>query len=160
MPQLELSTYLTQIFWVLTVFITLWLVMDRIIVPQTKEMIEARKRKYDDLILKADEINKKALASLKSYDERLSAAKLKAIEQINKNEQELKDLIAKKEHEIDEKMRQKIAESERKLAIEKEEVFNKIVDISEITAYSIIKKLELNTITLDDIRSISIKEEN
>lgn len=160
MPQLELSTYLTQVFWVLTIFITLWIVMDRIIVPQIAEMIEARKRKYDDLILKADEINKKALASLESYNERLAAAKSKAINQINKNEQELKELIAEKEREIDACLHQKIIESEERLTAEKEEVLNKIMDISEISAYSIIKQLELNTITLDDIKSASIREGN
>ena len=137
MPQLELSTYLTQVFWVLTIFITLWIVMDRIIVPQIAEMIEARKRKYDDLILKADEINKKALASLESYNERLAAAKSKAINQINKNEQELKELIAEKEREIDACLHQKIIESEERLTAEKEEVLNKIMDIAEISAYSI-----------------------
>ena len=160
MPQLELSTYLTQVFWVLTIFITLWIVMDRIIVPQIAEMIEARKRKYDDLILKADEINKKALASLESYNERLAAAKSKAINQINKNEQELKELIAEKEREIDACLHQKIIESEERLTAEKEEVLNKIMDIAEISAYSIIKQLELNTITLDDIKSASIREGN
>ena len=130
MPQLELSTYLTQVFWVLTIFITLWIVMDKIIVPQISEMIEARKRKYDDLILKADEMNKKALASLESYDERLAAAKSKAIDQINKNEQELKALIAEKEREIDERLNQKIIESEEILAKEKEDVLNRVLDIS------------------------------
>lgn len=132
--------------------------MDKIVIPQIAEMIDARKRKYEDLILKADEINKKALASLNSYNERLSAAKSKAIEQINKNEQELKELISTKEQEIDEKLQQKIVESEEKLAKEKEEILGKIIDISKATAYSVAKQLDLNSITLDDIENTSIKK--
>ena len=62
MPQLEISTYLTQIFWVLLTFICFWLVMDRFIIPGIAETIDARKRKYDDYLLKAERVNKKALA--------------------------------------------------------------------------------------------------
>ena len=106
------------------------------------------------------EMNKKALASLESYDERLAAAKSKAIDQINKNEQELKALIAEKEREIDERLNQKIIESEEILAKEKEDVLNRVLDISEMTAYSIINQLELNTITFDDIKNASVREVN
>ena len=60
MPQLEMSTYGTQIFWVLLTFICFWLVMDRFIIPRIADMVEARKRKYDDYILKAEQITKKA----------------------------------------------------------------------------------------------------
>ena len=42
MPQLEISTYLTQIFWVLLTFICFWLVMDRFIIPGIAETIDAR----------------------------------------------------------------------------------------------------------------------
>ena len=83
MPQLEISTYLTQIFWVITTFIIFWMVMDHVIIPKISDTIEARKRKYDDYIIKAEEINKKALATLERYESTLAAAKSKASEQIN-----------------------------------------------------------------------------
>ena len=54
MPQLEISTYLTQIFWVITTFIIFWMVMDHVIIPKISDTIEARKRKYDDYIIKAN----------------------------------------------------------------------------------------------------------
>ena len=67
MPQLDFSTYLTQFFWVIVTFICFWFIMDKFIVPKLRDTIEERKRKYEDLILKADKINKKALESLKKY---------------------------------------------------------------------------------------------
>lgn len=71
MPQLEISTYLTQIFWVLLTFICFWLVMDRFIIPGIAETIDARKRKYDDYLLKAERVNKKALAHFGAMKKRL-----------------------------------------------------------------------------------------
>ena len=112
MPQLDISTYLTQIFWVLVTFITFWMIMDHIIIPKISETIEARKRKYDDYIMKAEEINKKALATLERYEETLTAAKLQATEQIKANEEDLQKMIEKREEEI--KKREVLIENLRK----------------------------------------------
>ena len=107
MPQLEISTYLTQIFWVLLTFICFWLVMDRFIIPGIAETIDARKRKYDDYLLKAERVNKKALASLRRYEETLAAAKAEAASQIKKNEDELKNMIAEREEDINRQLKEK-----------------------------------------------------
>ena len=58
MPQLEISTYLTQIFWVITTFIIFWMVMDHVIIPKISDTIEARKRKYDDYLYHKSRGNK------------------------------------------------------------------------------------------------------
>ena len=47
MPQFDISTYFTQIFWLLTTFVCFWFALDKIIIPRIAENIEARKRKYN-----------------------------------------------------------------------------------------------------------------
>ena len=143
MPQLEISTYLTQIFWVLLTFICFWLVMDRFIIPGIAETIDARKRKYDDYLLKAERVNKKALASLRRYEETLAAAK----------EDELKNMIAEREEDINRQLKEKIAESEAQLLKDKEAAMSKIEEISQAAAYAVIQKLGLETVTAEDIRN-------
>ena len=150
MPQLEISTYLTQIFWVLLTFICFWLVMDRFIIPGIAETIDARKRKYDDYLLKAERVNKKALASLRRYEETLAAAKAA---QIKKNEDELKNMIAEREEDINRQLKEKIAESEAQLLKDKEAAMSKIEEISQAAAYAVIQKLGLETVTAEDIRN-------
>ncbi len=153
MPQLEISTYLTQIFWVLLTFICFWLVMDRFIIPGIAETIDARKRKYDDYLLKAERVNKKALASLRRYEETLAAAKAEAASQIKKNEDELKNMIAEREEDINRQLKEKIAESEAQLLKDKEAAMSKIEEISQAAAYAVIQKLGLETVTAEDIRN-------
>lgn len=155
MPQLEISTYLTQIFWVLVTFISFWIIMDRIIIPRIAEQIEARKRKYDDFIIKAEEINKKAIASLNQYEKALAAAKAQAAEQISLNEAELKQFIAEKEASLNETLKEKIAENETMLEKEKNETLKKIESLSQNLAYSILEKLEISSISLDDVKHAS-----
>ena len=145
MPQLEISTYLTQIFWVLLTFICFWLVMDRFIIPGIAETIDARKRKYDDYLLKAERVNKKALASLRRYEETLAAAKAEAASQIKKNEDELKNMIAEREEDINRQLKEKIVESEAQLLKDKEAAMSKIEEISQAAAYAVIQKLGLES---------------
>jgi len=151
MPQLEISTYITQIFWLLTTFMSLWFVMDKVVIPRIAEKIEARKRKYDDFIRKAEEINQEALNTLKQYESKLAMAKSKASEQIAQNERIIKEIIAAKEDEINQQLKQKMAESEKLLSAERAEIMERIEAMSKETAYMISNKLDLTFITKADI---------
>ncbi len=154
MPQLEVSTYITQIFWLITTFLCFWLAMDKIIIPRISETIEARKRKYDEFILKAEEVNKKALNALQRYEETLAAAKANASEQISKNEAELKEFMRQEEEKITEQLKLKIAEKEDMLLHEKAETMDKIEEISRMTALTILQQLDIKSITLKDLESV------
>ncbi len=158
MPQFDISTYMTQIFWVIVVFFSFWFVMDKIITPKISETIEERKRKYNDLILKAEKVNKKAFDALNKYEEKITAAKEKAFEEINKNEIELKVFIHKKEEEIEKKLEKKIKDSHAKLEKERIEILNHVEDISEKLAFDIVKKIDIKNITIDDIKENSVKK--
>lgn len=157
MPQLDGSIYITQIFWLLVSFISFWLVMDRLVVPKIAEKIEERKRKYDDYIRKAEEINQKAMDTLKQYEEKLTVAKSKASEQIAQNERELKEMIAQKEDEINRQIKQKLAESEMLLNEEKNEALKKIENMSKDMAWEILKKFELTSLKRTDLDEIALE---
>lgn len=160
MPQLEISTYISQIFWLITTFLCFWLIMDRVIIPRISETIEARKRKYNEFILKAEEINKKALSVLNKYEETLAAAKANAALQISQNEAELKIFVEKEEADINKRLKQKVAENEEKLFHEKEETLKKIEELSQTAAYAVLQQLNIKSVTPDDIKKSSLEREN
>lgn len=160
MPQLEVSTYISQIFWLITTFLCFWLIMDRVIIPRISETIEARKRKYNEFILKAEEINKKALSALNKYEETLAAAKANAALQISQNEAELKIFVEKEEADINKRLKQKVAENEEKLFHEKEETLKKIEELSQTAAYAVLQQLNIKSVTPDDIKKSSLERES
>ncbi len=160
MPQLEVSTYISQIFWLITTFLSFWLIMDKIIIPRISETIEARKRKYNDFILKAEEINKKALSTLNKYEETLAAAKADAARQISENEAELKAFIAGQEAEMTKRLKQKVAEDEEKLFHEKEETLKKIEELSQTAAITVLRQLGIKNVTPSNIQKSSSTKEN
>lgn len=131
--------------------------MDKLIIPKIAEMIEARKRKYNDFIQKAEDINKKAQISLQQYEETLAAARAEANKQIAENEKELKEIISQKEDEIKKELEQKMAEYEDKLADEKAKILKKVDDMSVSIAFIAAKQLNLPSITREDIDKIAGK---
>lgn len=157
MPQLDSSVYITQIFWLLITFISFWFIMDRILLPKIGEKIEERKRKYNDNIQKAEEINKKALDTLKNCEEKLAVAMKDATTQINKNEEELETFIREKEDEINLKLKQRIAESEKDLSSEMTKVITKVDEMANNLALVIAERLELNSLKEDIIDSMNVK---
>ena len=143
MPQLDPSTYLSQIFWLLVSFFSLWLVMSWFIVPKIEDVLKQRRQKIDDFVKKAEKINKQALSSLDKYHKALDKAKNSAEAAIAKNRQELDDTIAEKKAEIEEALAKKIADSEHMLAKQKQETLEAIEHISQTLADSIVAKLDV-----------------
>lgn len=143
MPQLDPSTYVSQIFWLLVSFFSLWLVMSWFIVPKIEDVLKQRRQKIDDFVKKAEKINKQALSSLDKYHKALDKAKNSAEAAIAKNRQELDDTIAEKKAEIEEALAKKIADSEHMLAKQKQETLEAIEHISQTLADSIVVKLDV-----------------
>ena len=160
MPQLDGSIYITQIFWLIVSFLSFWLIMDKILIPKISEKIEARKRKQDDFILKAEEINQKALDALSQYENKLAVAKNEAIREIAENEKELQNIIEEKQNQINQQLKQKVAESEQILKTEITEIVQNIDDMSKNIALVMTQQLNLTSITKEDIEQIAAQEGN
>lgn len=152
MPQLEISTYTTQIFWLFVSFISFWFIMAKCIIPKIAQTVEARKRKYEDFIKKAEKINKKALTSIQHYEETIAAAKKKASERIEQTKKTLKEFIADKEDKLSQQLKQKITQNEEILHQERAETSEKLEELSQIAAVEILKKLEITSITASEVK--------
>ena len=158
MPQLDISTYFTQFFWVIVTFLSFWFVMDRFIVTKIAENIDNRKLKYDDLIIKAKKVNQKAKASLKKYEEAITAAQKNAMEKIKQNEEELKITISIKQQEVEKRIDQTIKEKQEYLEKELNNTLSNLDSLAELTALKVLQRLDIKDITIDDIKELSKKE--
>lgn len=152
MPQLETSTFLSQIFWLLITFFSLWFMMSWFIIPRIEEIIEQRRQKIDGYIQKAEKINKQALQSLEKYEKSLQKAKQEADERIAQNKAELSRSIAEKHAEIEDILNRKIADNEYILAKERMETLAAINEVSLSLASEIISKLDIEPIDKEKLQ--------
>ena len=99
MPQLDLSTYASQAFWMILSFSVLWILLSVFVTPKITDILEQRKRKMDDYIRKAEKLNQQAKLSLEKYEKALNDAKIKANENILANQKESAAFLAE-EHRL------------------------------------------------------------
>ena len=151
MPQLDLSTFASQAFWMVLSFCLLWILLSIFVTPKIADVLEQRKRKIDDYIRKAEKLNQQAKASLAKYEQALNEAKQKAAASIAENQKESASFLVAVEKLLNERLNKQIADSEFKLATEKKETMLQIESLSQNLAFEIVQKLGFTNISKKDI---------
>ena len=160
MPQLDLSTFASQAFWMVLCFSLLWIMVSVFITPKITDVLEQRKRKIDDYIRKAEKLNQQAKTSLEKYEQALNEAKIKASADIAANQKESAAFLAAEEKMLNERLNKQIADSEFKLATEKKETQQQIESLSQNLAFEIVQKLGFTQISKEDIADAAAQKGN
>lgn len=158
MPQLDVSSYISQMFWLLLSFCVLWFLLATFIVPKLADVVEQRKRKIDEYVQKAEALNTQAQKSLEKYNETILLAEQQAEEDRNKGKEELKAYLQKTEADMAENLNKKIADNEFMLATEKNNTLQQIEVIAQDLAYQIVQKLGFSNIHKKDIAALTPKD--
>ncbi len=78
MPQFDLSTAPSQIFWLLVIFALMFLVLWRLVLPRVGGVMEHRQSKIDDDLARAERMKSEAEQVLADYEKALADARAKA----------------------------------------------------------------------------------
>jgi F-type H+-transporting ATPase subunit b len=78
MPQLDFSTFPSQIFWLAVIFVLLYLLMARVALPRVAAMIDARKARIDGDLERAAQMKAEAEAVMAAYERSLADARAQA----------------------------------------------------------------------------------
>lgn len=78
MPQLDLTTFPSQIFWLAVIFAILYVLMARVGLPRVGAMIDARKKRVADDLDRAARMKAEAEAVMAAYERSLADARAQA----------------------------------------------------------------------------------
>ena len=103
LPQLDVQTYASQIFWLIISFIVLYFLVAKVAMPRISEVLEERQERIEDDLDKAETLKKEAYVVRVEYEkalmlarERAHDATQQAKEEINRNGLEAEALANKK----------------------------------------------------------------
>ena len=116
MPQLDVTTFSSQIFWLLVTFTALFLIMWRISVPKISDALEARQKRIDDNLLRAEELKKDAEAALDAYERALAQAHSEAQKIILEANTKLSEESQISETKLNEALAKRVEETEHNIA--------------------------------------------
>ena len=135
MPQLDVTTFSSQIFWLVVTFVALFLIMWRVSVPKISDALEARQKRIDDNLARAQELKKEAEAALDAYDTSLAGARSEAQNTLLQANVKLAEEAQAREAELGETLTKRIAESEANIATAMNTAIANIHDVAiEVSA--------------------------
>ena len=79
MPQLDPSSFGSQLFWLAICFVTLYVVMAVVVLPRITQTLAARADQMEGDLAQAEALRDKAEAALAAYEEALAQARTRAL---------------------------------------------------------------------------------
>ncbi len=151
MPQLDFTTYASQIFWLFVSFSVLYFIMAKFALPRVGDILHSRFSKISSDIAKAEQLKQEAESAKADFTSSLTLAKEKARDLIDNVRKEAAKLAAVRYEELDRKIaiqEQDAQKNREKLQKEtKEKMYNLSVELcQDIILKLIAKKIDRNII--------------
>ncbi len=141
MPQLNISTFFPQIFWLIISFSLLYFLLNKFCLPQLTKIFEDRDAKMDALLSKAQEARDEA-AKLKVEYEAIIANAVKSKDDMINNA--IKDIVKMTEEKIAEHNRildASLIVSEEKMQVFQEQTYLQVEKIAHEATQDILSNL-------------------
>ena len=155
MPQLDFSTFLPQIFWLLISLSFLYIVLSRYALPRVSDVIEERKDIIAQDIDSAKEYSEESEKAIEELNLKLSEAKTSSQNLINKSIQDIKEDSEIKKSSLIKKINNEISEAEGEIKEKKETALAEISSISESLAIEMLESLSVGEIDKGKIAALS-----
>ena len=119
LPQLDLATYSSQVFWLVISFVVLYFLVAKLAMPRIAEVLEERQERIEDDLDKAETLKKEAYQVRIEYEKALSAAREKAQDATRHAQEEIAKRSAEAESAAQVKVTVMLEEAEKRIAASK-----------------------------------------
>ena len=119
LPQLDLATYSSQVFWLIISFVVLYFLVAKLAMPRIAEVLEERQERIEDDLDKAETLKKEAYQVRIEYEKALSAAREKAQDATRHAQEEIAKRSAEAESAAQVKVTVMLEEAEKRIAASK-----------------------------------------
>lgn len=153
MPQLDFSTYSSQVFWLIITFAVLFILMWKVAIPRVGEVIEAREQKIRADLERAEQLRAEIATTESAVEEALSKARSEAQDVVRKAMDKIAADHAKKQAKLDEELSQKIVEAENRINDARKEALDSVRDIATEVTVASVKKLTGKAATAKEVSS-------
>ena len=161
MPQLDPEYWPSQIFWLIIIFFTIYILISKIFIPKIKGSIDMREDKIRKDLEEAKTFKEQAELKLKEYNSLMEAAKLDVKKIISKSRQKLNNDMQIKREEIQKKIDGEISNAEKEIKKLKNDSSGKVSLISQDIVSNLVKDIfgeDLNKSSIEATVSQTIKE--
>ncbi len=150
MPQLDLSVFPTQLFWLALTFIPLYLILWKVALPRVTDVRESRRGRIEADLEKAESLKSEAEAALADYERAIAEATAKAQESIREAGRKMSEEAERQRDALAAKLGEQLAEAEKRIADEKARAIGDIGTIAGELAQASASRLIGSDVALDE----------
>ena len=140
LPQLDLNTYPSLMFWSIFSLIIGFILMKYLVTPNIKSILNSRETNIQNDLVKAKTSNQEAEKIKQSIIKNQEDIRSRSQKIISNSLLESKQTIEKKDKEISAKLELKVSEAENKILHTQNIVINEVVSSAEEITANIVKK--------------------
>ena len=141
MPQLNPEFWTAQIFWLILIFSSLYLIIWKIFLPRITYSIENRKSRVVNDLDEAQKLKENAEKKLKEYNEIIENSKKEAKKIIEDTKKKLDRDIKNKKHKFNDEIEKELMAAEKEIKDLKKSSISNINNIAAETSVEIIKQI-------------------
>ena len=113
MPQLDISTFSNQIFWLVITLVIIYFVLSKIALPRIASVLSDRQMTISNDIARAEDLKQSAIEAENAYNLALSEARAEAQMIIDEAKAEIKQELLEATEKADVEISKRAAESEK-----------------------------------------------
>ena len=141
LPQLDISTWPSQLFWLVVLFTAGYILMAKFVTPRIGSVLEERRAKLDEDLGKARSASEDAARIRAEYETDLDAARSAAAETAKQAAAEATKQAEASDAKIAKKLAEKVAKAEAKLATARSEAMANLNNVAAEAALAAVAQL-------------------
>ena len=130
MPQLDISVFPTQLFWLALIFVALYLILWKVALPRVTEVRESRQVRIESDLEKAEALKAEAEAALADYEKTIAKATADAQNSVREAARKMAEDAEKQRDALAARLADQLAEAEKRIADERARAVNEIGEIA------------------------------
>jgi F-type H+-transporting ATPase subunit b len=141
LPQLDTSTYPSQLLWLVIVFGALYLLLSKVLLPKIANALETRQSRIAADLAQAEQLNDDARKASEAYDAALADARAKANAIAQENRAEVLKELEAEQSKVDAQLADKLATAEKQIASTREKAMGEVENIAGQLVDDVVQEL-------------------
>lgn len=139
MPQLDLTTFPNQIFWLVVTLVVIYFILSRIAIPRIASVLADRQGNIQRDLDKAEQLKQQAVEAEEAYKKALADARAQAQDIVAETKAEIQKELDAATAKADAEIAVKAAESEKAIKAIRDGAKKSVQDVANATAADIVK---------------------
>lgn len=153
MPQLDATTYPSQILWLVLAFVALYWLLKNKALPRVADILETRQDKIAQDVDRAGALRAEAEAAMRLHEQIVADAQSKSHAQLTAAYERLKAEQLQFETELDAKVRKQLGEAETQIDAMRADALAQLEEVAVDVAQSATERLIGISVTKEDARA-------